>query len=222
MKLRVQEKQEAIRLRKLGHSYKEILKVVPVAKSSLSGWLHHLDLTDDELKNLQEKVKNGQDKGRIKASLINRNRRLERDRKIFIEAEQEFELNVADPFFLLGIGLYWAEGSKKSWSFQFINSDPQMIDLMTRWCIRFICPREKLKLRLYMHKVYSNENCEAFWSQITGIHINKFEKTIYKPTIHVVKRNPNYKGCLRITIPNISVLRKLLAWQKLLIEYYKA
>ena len=36
MKLRVQEKEKAIKLRKSGYSYKDILKEVKVAKSSLS------------------------------------------------------------------------------------------------------------------------------------------------------------------------------------------
>jgi orotate phosphoribosyltransferase-like protein len=48
MKKLVQEKEKAVELRRKGLSYKEILKQVPVAKSSLSLWLKDLPLTKDE------------------------------------------------------------------------------------------------------------------------------------------------------------------------------
>jgi len=41
------EKEEAIRLRKLGYSYNEIIKLLPVAISSLSLWLRSIELNDE-------------------------------------------------------------------------------------------------------------------------------------------------------------------------------
>lgn len=218
---KVQEKRMAIELRKQGLSYREILKRVDVAKSSLSGWLKHLDLTSEQLKNLEEKVKNGQDQGRIKSSLANRQKRFEREAKVFEVAKVDFEKNNGDNFFMLGIALYWAEGSKRTTNFQFINSDPDIIRLMIRWCEKYMnVTKEGLKIRLFMHEIYANENCEDFWAVVTGIPKVKFQKTIFKPTRLSFKKNPNYKGCLRITINRVESLRRVLAWKNLLVGYY--
>lgn len=212
----------AIELRKQGLSYKEILKRVNVAKSSLSGWLKYLDLTDVQLKKLEQKVKIGQDQGRIKSSLANRQKRFEREAKVLEVAKMDFEKYVSDNFFTLGVALYWAEGSKRTTNFQFINSDPDIIKLMIRWCEKYMdVKKEDLKIRLFMHEVYANEDCEGFWEQITGISKALFQKTIYKPTRLSFKKNPNYKGCLRITINRIESLRKVLAWKNLVVGYYR-
>ena len=49
MRLRVQDKIEAIRLRKLGYTYSEIRKVIPVSKSLLSGWFRGVQMTEEEV-----------------------------------------------------------------------------------------------------------------------------------------------------------------------------
>ena len=54
MKKMVQEKETAVALRKKGLSYNEILKRIPVAKSSLSLWLRDLPLTKDEKRILND------------------------------------------------------------------------------------------------------------------------------------------------------------------------
>lgn len=219
---KVHEKKIAIELRKHGFSYKEILKKVPVAKSSLSGWLRYLDLTDEQIDLLKQKVKNGQDQGRIKSSLANRQKRLEREALVAEAAKKDFEKYIENSFFVLGVALYWAEGSKRTTNFQFINSDPDIIKLMIRWCIKYMnVAKEDLKVRLFMHQIYANEDCEGFWEQVTGISRAVFQKTTYKPTRLSFKKNPNYKGCLRITINRVESLRRVLAWKNLLIEYYR-
>ena len=52
---KTQEKQRAITLRKQGLSYNEILKKVPVSKSSLSLWLRSVGLAKEQKQRLTEK-----------------------------------------------------------------------------------------------------------------------------------------------------------------------
>jgi hypothetical protein len=82
-----------------------------------------------------------------------------------------------------------------------------------RWLTK-ICkiPKEKIKIRVFIHKIYANENCEKYWSQITGIPISKFQKTIYKPTPHKIKRNLDYKGCIQIRMGGVELFRKVMGW----------
>jgi len=52
MNAKVQEKEMAVKLRRDGYSYNDILGVVSVAKSTLSNWLKDLPLTENEKKML--------------------------------------------------------------------------------------------------------------------------------------------------------------------------
>lgn len=48
-------KEKAINLRKRGFSYSEILEQIPVAKSTLSSWLHSIGLSKKQKQRLTEK-----------------------------------------------------------------------------------------------------------------------------------------------------------------------
>jgi transposase len=63
MLTKLKEKETAIELRKQGYSYSEILKKVPVAKSTLSLWLRSVGLAERQKQRLTEKKRKGQLKG---------------------------------------------------------------------------------------------------------------------------------------------------------------
>ena len=221
MRAKLEIKKQVIDLRKQGLSYNQILEKVHVSKSSLSGWLKYIEYSDSELKLLQQKINERKIGGRMRASLANRERRIVREQKSVADAGVIFDKNIRNPLFIIGIVMYWAEGSKRTGEFQFINSDPEMISFMVYWIKKFM-GTDKIKYRLFMHKIYDYENCEAFWGKIVGARKEDFEKTIYKPNKHKVKKSPNYKGCLRLSIGGIDNLRKVKAFQKLLVEYYSS
>ena len=50
--------------------------------------------------------------------------------------------------------------------------------------------------------------------------MDRMEKTSYKVMPAKMKKNAAYKGSLAIFITRINVLRRMIAWQKLLIQYY--
>lgn len=221
MKARLQDKKLAIELRKKGFSYKEIQEQVPVSKSLLSGWFEHLDLTKDEEEYLKSRMEDRKDRGRISSTISNRNRRIEREVVAFEAAKTLFDKQKNYSDFLVGVALYWAEGSKRTGEFQFINSDPEMITFMYAWIKKYLnIDKNNIKIRLFIHKIPGYENIDLFWANILNTQPDLFEKTIYKPTQHTVKKNPNYKGCLRLSIGGIYHLRVVKAWQKLLIQYY--
>jgi len=223
MKAKVLEKEKAIELRKNGYSYKDILLKISVAKSTISSWLKDLPITLEEKKLLKERVDANISRGRIKSATVNRRNRLEKEKKSFEYAKKEFQELKNNSMFLVGIGLYWAEGSKRTSTFQFMNSDPSMINFMILWCKKFFSEIETyIFLRLYLHKIFSNEGYERYWSKVTGVPLSKFKKTIYKPSGLGIKKKPMYKGCMRIEIAKGSnLLRKMQFWQKLLIAEFK-
>lgn len=221
MNAKVQEKQKALELRRRGYSYQDILAEVAVAKSSLSLWLNDLPLTAEEKHVLKRRKDANVSRGKIRAAATNRMRRVVRDGFLLRDAKDAFKHYSVEPFFHIGISLYWAEGSKRGSSFMFTNSDPSMMELMVKWIERYLgIQRERIRARLYTHKPFAHDNAEKFWSETTGIPIENFGKTIYKPTGLLVKKRPNYKGCLRMELGVVS-FRKMQFWQKMLVELYR-
>ncbi len=221
MKSLVQEKRQAIVLRKKGLSYREILEVVPVAKSSLSLWLKDLPLTQKEKESLKNRKDSNISRGRIKSGAANRENRLVRERIYFEEAKTLFLRYKDEPFFHVGVALYWAEGAKRNNQYLFVNSDSEMMLVMVMWLEKYHgYSRRELRYRLYIHKPYAHERLEQFWMKELGVTEAQFAKTIYKPTNLGVKKRPNYKGCLRIEVPKSrALLCKMKFWQSMQVEY---
>lgn len=221
MKLRLEDKRRAIELRLQGKSYGEIKNIIPsLSKSTLSGWLKNVKLSPEQKRRLKSNLEKITCDARIKSAWTKKKRRIEQIKYIFDRAKKELPYFLNNPLFLVGLSLYWAEGSKKSGeTIQFANSDPQMIKIMMKW-FREICkvPKEKIRAHIYIHKIYKSERCEEFWSKITGIPVSKFGKTTYKPTPHKIKRNLDYKGVCRIDIGNVNLFRKMMGWQQGLSE----
>jgi hypothetical protein len=144
----VREKERALELRKMGWTYSEILKELPVAKSSLSLWLKDLPLAELEREVLKARRRSNVSQGRIKAATSNRANRQSRGVSLAQQAEVEFEKRRWDPLFLVGVALYWTEGSRSKSQVQLVSSDPEIINIFVRWIEKFLnLPREKLSFR---------------------------------------------------------------------------
>ena len=221
MKKLVQEREEAIALRKKGYTYKEILTVVPVAKSSLSLWLKDLPLTKNE-KNALKHRKNSQiSRGRIKVAGILRSQRLAREQDQLVAAKKIFVKQQNNQLFLTGIALYWAEGGKRTDQWQFTNSDVAMQKVMIAWLHKCIGIRsEDIRFRLYIHKSYQSEDCEQWWAEQLRVSRENFLQTVIKPNEALVKKRPDYKGCLRLEVRRSkALLNQMRFWQNMLVEY---
>lgn len=221
MKPLVHQKEQAILLRKKGYTYNEILVHVPVAKSSLSLWLKDLPLTKVEKNSLKHRRTSQISHGRIKAAGVLYQKRLLREKEQLQEAKVLFSKYHNKPLFHVGIALYWAEGGKRTNTWQFMNSDEAMQRVMISWLTSFVgINKDDLRFRLYIHKVYQSENCEHWWAESLNVSPEQFLKTIIKPSNRGVKKRPNYKGCLRIEVRNSKpLLNKMRFWQKMLVEF---
>lgn len=217
MQAKVREQARAMSLRKQGMSYNEILKQVPVAKSTLSAWLKNLPLTEQERRYLRMRTDSNISRGRIKAAAENHRNRSRRVQQLYREVSIHFQHLSGDPMFLLGVALYWAEGSNKSPQCQFVNSDAAMIKFMYSWIQKYLgVPAEKVGVRIYMHKVYSQSECEEYWCNQLGRKPSSLKRTIFKPTGHKVRKNLQYKGCVRLEVGGIDKYHTMMAWKKCL------
>ncbi len=205
-------KSEAIKLRKQGLSYNEIKKKINVSKSTLSLWLKAVSLKPEQRKLLYTK----QVLILARGPQSQKERRLKEINKIIKEAEKEIQLPLSfEAYRLMGAALYWAEGSKTV-HFAITNSDPHFILFMVRWLRKVfgIVPRS-LKAKLNIYPQQNESEIKQFWSQLTGIPLESFEKSFIKPLNKKYKKNNLYYGTIRIRVPRGTDKRhQVFAWIK--------
>ena len=217
---KIQEKEKAILLRKEGFSYTEILEQVPVAKSSLALWLQSVGLSKKQKQRLTDKKLASARRGALKK----KEDRIFRTKIIKESAEKDVGKLTEREKWLIGIALYWAEGSKeKEWrpgsSAQFINSDPLMIRFFISWLLK-ICksPENMLVFDIFLHENHKHRVGEVveYWSSQTGFSQNYFQHIYYKKNkVHTKRKNTgkSYFGILKINIKASSSLnRRISGW----------
>ena len=124
----------AISLRKDGLSYSDILRKVPVAKSTLSLWLRFVGLSKVQKQLLTEKKLAAIKKGGARK----REQRLQKIDIINKNTIEDIGVVSGRDLWLAGVMLYWAEGCKQketnvSVGVRFSNSDPEMIKIFLLW-----------------------------------------------------------------------------------------
>ena len=220
MQAKINQKQEAIELRKQGFSYSEILRQVPVSKSTLSLWLKSVKLAKRQKQKLTDKKLAGMKRGWE----ARRNQRIEITKKIKDEARNEIGKLSDRELMLICASLYWGEGSKEKegkygCGIQFGNSDPLMIKTFLRWIVSGIkIQKDRVVFEIYIHENHKDRINEVkrFWSDCTNFPEESFNRVYFKKNkIGTNRRNINsdYHGLLRIVIKNSSSLnRKIQGW----------
>lgn len=215
-----EEKQKAIKLRKQGYSYSEILKQVSVAKSTLSLWLRSVGLSKKQKQRLTKKKLESALRGAKKK----REQRIALINKIYQEAEKDIKKITNKELWLMGIMLYWAEGSKEKEyhpgsGIKFTNSDYLMIKLFLRWLVEILeIDRERIVFEIYIHANYKYKLNKVinFWSKQLLFPKRYFSKIYFKKDkINTRRKNTgkSYYGIITVRIKESSGLhRKIDGW----------
>jgi len=215
-------KMSSIELRKMGLSYGDIKKKLSISKSTLSYWLKDVPLTKEQKKRLYTNSITILAKG----AQSQKERRKREINKILEEAEKEIENPVAsETYKILGAALYWAEGSKTN-GLKITNSDPHLILFMVKWFEKiFSVPPKELKAWLNIYPQQNDLEVKQFWSQLTGIPIERFGKSFVKPLSKNYKKNNLYYGTISVRVPKGTDARyKIFGWIKTIMKdiNYKA
>lgn len=204
-----QLKEEARKLRRLGWTYKEIMKRVPVHKVTLSKWCKDIKLTPEQIAS-----RGGRYANRLKGAKANQFKREKEIKKILMEAKKEIHPLTNYEFKVAGAMLYWAEGNKTS-NPGISNSDPKLIEFAMEW-FRKICnvAEKKIKASLYLHTGLDGDKMKRYWSKLTDIPLNRFGKTIFKQEGEASRKNSQYKGTIKIQIFDEDLKHRILSWIK--------
>lgn len=211
-----------LQLRKQGLSYSEIGSVIPVAKSTLQNWLtlSGLTLTKEHIE-LQLRKRIEKKQVATEASRITRNNKRE---QVLIATIRTYEKYFTNAFFVAGVMLYQAEGSKGT-ECRFSNSDYRLIEIFTQFIEKFFSvDKEKgMKFSLFIHETrrHDLQRIRNFWSRKLSVPEKYF--TIFWKTNKVTKRrnNPDYVGQIQVRIKGVSYLsRKLLSISDIILTRY--
>ncbi len=215
------DKNRAIKLRKLGNSYQQISVILGAPKSTLSYWLKDIKLSQGaEIKIQSRRNSIGITK------LISRNKEQtvlaeKRYKEIRERGEKESKKLLSNSLFILGVSLYWAEGYKQGahgskWkSVDFANSDPNMIEIMVKFFVKFLKIKPSdIKIQIMLHDPESVDKVINFWHNITRIPKNNFIKTHYS-IIRTGRNKPIRKlkhGTIHLRINNVNSFFRLIGW----------
>ncbi|MFD5765633.1 hypothetical protein ACFWIN_07390 [Streptomyces sp. NPDC127049] len=189
-------------LRLQGMTYDQIQVELGCSKSSISLWVR--DLPKPERRRTREEASEIARRG-WEPTMI---RREEARQAVKRTAAEEVGALSDRELFLLGVGLYWAEGTKdkphaRRERVAFVNSDPGMVRVFTAWLDLLDVPAERRTFSLMIHETADASAAERYWAELVGADLAAFGKTTLKRhRPKTVRKNvgAEYRGCLVIRI----------------------
>jgi predicted transcriptional regulator len=191
-------REQARLLRQQGHSIKEIAEALQVSRSSVSLWVRDVELTQDQIQALKERQQlwGAQNAG------ASRNRTNATEQRQHFQQQGRDQAATASALHTMGCMLYWAEGAKSRNGLNFVNADPNMLELF----IRFL--REELAVNddemvLYIHS-HSQDALEIdrithYWLTLLHLPPTALRKVLFKAGSQARRNNlPNGVCSLRV------------------------
>ncbi|MEU2559311.1 hypothetical protein ABZ626_08245 [Streptomyces longispororuber] len=194
---------KARELRLQGWTYDQIQVELGCSKSSISLWVRDLPKPERRPRTREE------------ASAVAK-RGWEAKLRLREEERQQTKKAAADAvgaltdreLFLIGVGLYWAEGAKskpyeRRERVTFVNSDPNMITVFLAWLRLLRVPPGSLRFAVHIHETADVTAAEEYWAHHVGIETAELLKTSLKrhnPRTNRRNVDEKYRGCLRVDV----------------------
>lgn len=204
-------REEAIKLRKLGYSIKEVSEEMGIAKSTSSLWLRDIKLSLQAEKRLEERRVIGQYKSR--ASIL---AKAEKQKNIRLKRAQQTLSNliISKELAMLCCSLlFWCEGNKGTNDrfVRFTNSDPKLVKLFLSFLrTGFAIDETKFRILMHLHTYHDEIKQKNFWSKNTNIPSSQFHKTYWKLNTGK-KKHKDYQGCIAISYYSSELAKELSA-----------
>lgn len=182
-------------LRRIGLSYGEIMRLIPVPKGTLAGWCREVELTGAQRQMIIERTSSQAGVPRD----TQRKRRFEIER-LRTDALKEVQDLIHNPLWLAGTVLYWGEGGKSKRQLDLTNSDPAAHRLFVKWVSEYLQPDPQYVLGIHLHEGNDEKAARSYWSDAIGLVDPEFHKTYVKPNKPGHRKNTLQHGVLRIRL----------------------
>lgn len=211
--MKISEKNKARKLREQeGLSYRTIAERLGVTKGSVSKWCKDIELTDEQLKISSNNC-------RIK-NILGGKRNKERWDKIKNDFLADYFPPFDNPRFMLGLGLYWGEGSKYSESTtEFSNCDHRVIKKFLEWLSEFFQECKYVCATIHHYCPEKDNEVKKYWSNNLDLPLSCFRKSVFALSKSSAKKKGNIlpNGTAHITCQGKDIwkvqqkIRKALA-----------
>lgn len=207
-------------LRLKGWTYDQIEVELGVSRSSISLWVRDLPKPPPRTPEQASAIsKRGWE--------LTLQKREEERQRVKTRSAQEIDQLSNRELFLIGVGLYWAEGSKsKSYrrneTVTFINSDPDMIRVYLAWLSLLNVASDRLRFSVMIHESADVKSAEGYWAGLVGCDPAAFGKTTLKRhNPRTVRKNvgADYRGCLVVRVlQGADLYRRIEGWWSGIVE----
>ncbi|HVL82021.1 MAG TPA: hypothetical protein VM840_10570 [Actinomycetota bacterium] len=199
-------------LRRMGLSYSEISRLVPVTKGTLSGWCRDLELGAEARARLAGLRRPRE----IDAQLGQRRREQNRTRvqRLRREATQEAAGWTSDPLWVAGVVAYWGEGTKAGHAVAFSNSDPHLARLFMTWSRRYLhLTDDRYRVQLHLHSGQDVDACMTHWGSVLSVPRASFTRPFIKSEGTGHRKKVIYMGTALVRVTRSGdLLHKVLGW----------
>lgn len=206
------ERMAARELRRSGLAIGVIARQLGVSKASVSGWCSDLVLTRVQREAIEVKRIREGHRGRIIGAAMNKQKRLQN-----IALQQGIAKSLVDQLssrdiLMLGIALYWGEGTKSRGSSTAItNSDPAIILLSKKWFEMLGVLPEDFRPQVFISESHQGreELLKSYWSKLLGIPEGQFAKMVFlkgRPK-KIYENHNSYYGVLALGIRRGTTLK---------------
>lgn len=209
------DKENAIKMRKSGKSYRQIHQELKIPVSTLSDWFSKLDWSKEMAQKLAKEAQKEHTARLVELDKI-RGRNLDRVyEEARREAAEELKILKYNPLFIAGLMLYWGEGDKTSdHQVRFTNTDPDMVRLYVFFLTHGLrIPKRKIGVHLLLYPDLDDWLCRVYWMQATGLSKEHFMKSTVIQGKHKTRRLSF--GICMVHVSSSYVKTKVREWLKL-------
>ena len=215
---------ESIKLRLQGYTFGQIKRELGVAKSTLSGWVRKLPLSEEQILLLSKNRLISRDIRIEKFRQTARNKWIARLKTKLSEQEKVLLPLTEKELFIAGVFLYWGEGSKQRGTVAISNTDPRVIKFALHWLTKVLgVQKEKVYVRLHLYKDMDRNAEESFWSDTLNIPKCQFKASYVKKTN---REGITYKsfghGTCNLLCFSVDLSEKIAMSIKAISEFYGA
>jgi hypothetical protein len=205
---KVREQNEARRLRAEGKTLLEIAEALHVSKSSASNWVRDVAFIPSARRTGARRRYHPWREGKLRSiqqlDVFGRHLIGELGTKAFLAA---------------GVALYAGEGSKTDGMVAFANTDPAMVAFFCAWLRTvFSIDESRLRVAVYLHQGLDISAAEDFWSSVTGVPRQQFNKPYRAVADPTIRTNKHAHGCAYVKYSCSEVHRSIMGLVRALLS----
>ena len=207
-------KKDAIKLRKGGFSLRKIEQRLGISRSTLSGWLKNIELTQKQKEKLLQNWKNALIKARKKAALwhnAQKEKRIQKAKNEALTLLAKINLNDSKILELTLATLYLGEGAKKTDETAIGSSNPLILKFVLVILKKvYHLDIKKIRCELGLRADQNPKKMKRYWAQELKLPLSSFKQVNIDKRTKGSKTYSYYKGVCQIRYGNVAIQRKLI------------